>query len=89
MVQWHTLAVNISANLKVKIYFTSPEFSATKIVTWECHSYDSNKGSYNKILGRDILTALGVNLTFYKPNIKGCDGSLKWSTAPMIFLFTR
>ena len=33
VMQWHTQADNLSTNLKVKIDFTLPEFSATKIVT--------------------------------------------------------
>ena len=37
MMQWHTQAVNITTNLKVKIYFILPEFSVMKIVTWWYH----------------------------------------------------
>ena len=33
VVQWHTQAVNITTNLKVKIYSTLPELSVTKVVT--------------------------------------------------------
>ena len=33
MMQWHTQAGKITTNLKVKIDFTLPEISATKIVT--------------------------------------------------------
>ena len=32
--QWNMQAVNITNNIKVKIDFTLPELSATKIVTW-------------------------------------------------------
>ena len=48
--------------MKVKIYFTLPEFSATKRLAWECHVYDFAKGIHDMILGRDILTALVINL---------------------------
>ena len=61
MIQWHTHAGNITTNLKVKIYFTLPEFSMKKVVMWKCHVHDSAKGKYNMILGRDILTSLLVN----------------------------
>ena len=54
VMQWHTQAGKITNNMKVKIYFTSPEFSAKKIVTWNCHVDDPTKGRYNMILGRDI-----------------------------------
>ena len=52
--QWHTQAVNPTTNLKVKIYFTLPKFSATKIVMWGCHLDYSAKGIYFIILGRYI-----------------------------------
>ena len=38
LMQWHTQAGSITTNLKVKIDFTFPEISATKIVTWNCHA---------------------------------------------------
>ena len=60
--QWNTQAVNITTNLNVKIDFTLPGLSATKIVMWNCHVDDAVKGKYDMILGRDILTALGLNL---------------------------
>ena len=53
--QWHTQAVSITKNLKVKIDLTLPKISATKIVTWNCHVDDSAKGRYDMILGRYIL----------------------------------
>ena len=37
VIKWHTQAGNIATNIKVEIYFTLPEFSATKIMTWNCH----------------------------------------------------
>ena len=59
--QWHTQAGNITTNLKFKIDFTLPEFSATKIVTGECYMYDSTNSRYNMILDRDLLTILVLN----------------------------
>ena len=38
---------------------------------------DSNKGRYDMILGRAILTALGINLKFYERVIEPDDGPLK------------
>ena len=68
--QWHTQADNNTTTLKVKIYFTLPEFSATKIVTWDCHVDNFDKGRYKILLGQDILTALGLNLKFSEHVIK-------------------
>ena len=54
--QWHTQVGIITTNLKVEIYFISPELSAEKIVTWNFNADDSAKGRYDIILGGDLLT---------------------------------
>ena len=36
--------IDITTNLKVEIDFTLPAFSATNVVTWNCHVDDSTKG---------------------------------------------
>ena len=54
--KWQTQVGNITNNLKVKIDFTLPEFSATKNLMSNCHVDDSAKGRYNMILGRALLT---------------------------------
>ena len=64
--KWHTQTGNITTNMKVKIYLTLLEFSTTKIVTWECHMYESTKVRYNMILGIYVLKAL--RLIFKYPN---------------------
>ena len=64
VVQWHIQAGNITTNLKVKIYFTLPDLSPTKIVMWDFHVDDSSKVKYYINLGRDKLTALVLNLKF-------------------------
>ena len=88
MIQWHKQANNITTNIKVKIDFTLPKISATKIVTWDFHVDESDKGRCYTILGRDILTALGLNLEFSKYFIKEYYGPLKGSMAPMVDLGT-
>ena len=54
--QWHTQAVNVTTNHKVKVDITLPALSATNVVTWKCHVDDFAKGRYDIILGRHILT---------------------------------
>ena len=52
---WNSLRMklgNITTNLKVKIDFTLPEFSPTKISTWNFHLDEYDKGKYNMILVR-------------------------------------
>ena len=55
VMQCHTQVGNITTNLKVKVYFASPETSATRIMTWNFHVDDSTKGRYGMIIGRDLL----------------------------------
>ena len=43
-------------------------------------------GRYAMILGRDLLTTLGLNLKFSDHVIKPYDGTFKGSTAPMVDL---
>ena len=64
VIKCHTQEINITTNIKVKIYFTFPKLIATKIVTWNCHVGDSAKVRYNVIFGRYILTVLVLNPEF-------------------------
>ena len=68
--QWRTQAGNINTNFKVKVDFTLPAISATNVVTWKCHVDDSTRGGYNMILGRYLLTELGLNLKVSEQAIK-------------------
>ena len=61
--QCHTQAGIINTNLKVKTGFTIPELSTTKIVTCNFHVGESAKFIYGIILGRYLLTDLGLNTT--------------------------
>ena len=55
VMQWHTQAITITTDNKVKVYFTLPKPSPKNVVTWKCHVDKSAKGRYNMILGRDLL----------------------------------
>ena len=48
--QFHSQAGNITNDMKVKIYFTLPEFS----MIWEFHIDEPAKGIFDITLGRDI-----------------------------------
>ena len=61
---WETQAGKFTTSKKADIDFFLPEFSATKIVTWKSHVDESTNGKYDMILGRDLLTALGLDLNF-------------------------
>ena len=86
MIQTHIQAINGTTNLNVKIYLTLPKFSATNILVWELHIDDSTRSRYNIILGRDMLTALGLNMKISERVIAVGDRYLKISPAPIIHL---
>ena len=58
----------------------------TNVVRWKCHVDDSTKGRYDIILGRNILTELGLNLKFIEHVIKADYGTFKGDTTPMVDL---
>ena len=49
---------------------------------------DSAKGKYDLILGRDLVTALVLNIKFSDHAIESDDGNIKLSMAPMVNLCT-
>ena len=73
VIQWHTQAGNINTNLRVRIDFALPEFSAKKIMMWECYMDNSSKGIYGIFLVRDILTVLRLNIGSPKYLIEAVD----------------
>ena len=57
-------------------------------MTCNFHVNDSSKGRYDMILGRDILTALGLNLKLCDHVIEADDGTFKGYTTPMVNIGT-
>ena len=88
IMQRHKQAGNITNYDKVKVYFILTSFSATDVVTWKYHMDDYTKGRYGMILGRDILTELGLNLKLFENVIKFDDGRFKGFTTAMVDLST-
>ena len=86
VMQCHAQDGNITTNIKVQIYSTLPPLSATDVVTWECHVDDSDKGIYDIILGKYLLTESGLSIKFSEHIIKADDGHFKGSTTPMVDL---
>ena len=69
---------------KVNVEFCSPEFSATKIVMRTCHVDDSAKGRYNMILGRNLLTTLGLDIKFSDRVIVGVERLYEGCSVSMV-----
>ena len=68
----------------MNVDFCLPAFIATKIVTWKFDVDESTTGRYYIILGRYVLTALGLNLKCSGNVIHGVEGPYKGCSAPMV-----
>ena len=54
----------LTTKYESEIHFTLPEFSDKKIIKWKFNVTDSEELGYDMIIGRDILTELGINFSF-------------------------
>ena len=54
----------LKTNHKVKANIYLPEVSVKNDTMWECHVDDGNESIYDIILGRNLLTSLGLNFQF-------------------------
>ena len=88
MVQWHTYAGNITTNIKDEVDFTLTELSGTKIMMRKLHVDEPAKGRYAMILGRDLITELGLNFKWSNQIIEADDGPFKGFKSPMVDLGT-
>ena len=82
--QWHKQAGNITTSLKFKVNSALPTLSAINFVTCKYNVDDSYNGRNNMILGRYLLTSLGLNLTSSEHAIEADDGPFKGSITPMV-----
>jgi hypothetical protein len=73
---WTTKAGSFTTNRKVDCQFTLPEFHQGKDITWKMYVDESDKrlNNYDMIIGRDLLTELGIDLLF-------SSGEMKWAQA--------
>ena len=76
--------MKFTTSKKANIDFYLPEFRAKKIVTWKCHVNESTNGRYDMILGRDLLTALVMDLKFSDNVIIGGEGPNKECLSTMV-----
>ena len=79
-----TKAEKFTTSKKVNLAFCLPDFSVTKIVMQKFHVNESNNGRYDMIIGKDLLTALGLDLKFYDSVIIGVEGPYKGCLSPMV-----
>ena len=67
----------------MNVEFCLPEFSETKIVSWKCHVDNKTNSRYDVILGRYLLTALGLDLKFSKTLNISDEGPCEECSEPM------
>ena len=83
---WETQAGKSTTSRKVNVDFCLTELSATNIATWKCHVDESTNGRYDMILGRDLLTTLGLDLKFSENIMIGGKGPYEGCSAPIVDL---
>ena len=74
---WETQEGKFITSENVNVDFYLSEFGATKIVTWRCHIARSANSRYDMILGRYLLTTLGLDIEFSENIFLGGDGPFK------------
>ena len=61
---WENQSGKFMTLKNVNVDFCLTEFSGKQIVTWKFYVDKSTNGRYDMILGRDLLTALGMSIKF-------------------------
>ena len=74
---WTTPAGELKTNSKVKAQFTIPELHDNKLLEWDLH-VAADMGAYDMIIGRDILSFLGIDIKFSNLTVE-------WDGAEMPF----
>ena len=77
VIQWSTAAGTLITNQKVKLQFVIPELHDKRTIQWEA-TVTKNPVNYDMIIGLDLLTELGIQLSFEDQTITWDD-----STIPM------
>ena len=57
------MAGSVQTGQKTKAHFSLPEFFEDRLVEWNMHLTET-LGQYDMIIGRDLLTELGVDINF-------------------------
>ena len=79
-----TKARKFTTSKKVNVDFFLSEFIATKVIPWKCHIDNSTNDRYGMILGRDLFTALVLDLKFSGNIIIGGEEHIKGVCHPWL-----
>ena len=61
--KWTTMAGTVKTGESAKVEFSLPEFHPDKLIEWRVHLTEK-LGSYDMIIGRDILSEMGIDIHF-------------------------
>ena len=81
---WENQSGKFMTLKNVNVDFCLTEFSGKQIVTWKFYVDKSTNGRYDMILGRDLLTSLGIDLNFTHNVIIGREGPYEGYSEPMV-----
>ena len=73
---WNTAAGSFTTSAKTTIDLVFPEFSLSRVVHAHLHVTTERLSGYDLILGRDMLSALGIILDFSRDMIVWDDGEM-------------
>jgi predicted aspartyl protease len=74
-VKWKTAAGTLKTSEKAKIQFKLDELDESKIIEWNAHVTEQ-QFSYDMIIGRDLLSELGININFKTNKVEWDDVSI-------------
>ena len=58
---------------KAIVEFSLPDLNDSKVIKWPCYLDDANDMSYDVIIGRDLMTKLGISIDFKRKVIQWDD----------------
>jgi len=73
--KWTTPAGELSTSRSAKAEFIIPELHDNRMITWKVH-VTKDLGAYDMIIGRDILTDLGIDIRFSTETIEWDDSQI-------------
>ena len=70
--EWSTAAGSMNTDLRTKLQFKLMEFDQDSVIEWNIH-VTKQKMSYDLIIGRDLMTELGIKIDFETNSVQWND----------------
>ena len=77
---WSTPAGDMKTTLKCKAQFSIPELHDNRLIEWDVHVTET-LAPYDMIIGRDVLSDLGIDLLFSNNTIEWDDSQIPFKDA--------